>query len=726
MRTVTDRVLDDARSSRTSSTSSHDDRVRDPDAGVRRDPRRAAGRAALHHRARRPPARQPGPGVRAADRRRAPPACRSRARPRWRCSSSAASWPPRGARRPATTSSPSSAFEPLTQREFDVYFVLLATAGNETTRHTITHGLLALLEHPDQLAARCATTRRCYKPAAEEMLRWATPVHHFRRTDDAATPSWRAARSRAGDKVTTWFVSGNRDEDGLRGPRHASTSAARRTSTWRSARAASTTAWARTSPGWRSRSRSRSCSSACRTIELAGEPGAPALELLQRHQAAAGAGDAVIALRRLDHVRAARRRPRRGGARAGRCSSAWSSASARTRRLACDDEPFCARAGGRASRASSTSPTSCAARCSLDDAARAPRPRYGVAAGGGRRGRPTPRATRVLILPYRGDGTRLTAHARPAGDRVLGAPAQARPRQLPHRRDRRAGRRSTRACSAWRLTDWLGDGGVWLHINGDHHVMALVDKGVQPLPPPRLRRRRHRPDARRRSTTSAATGAGSAGARRAMASAATSPPTCGSSRRSASSSSTATWSSSRPSTSRASGPTTATRPTPGGRCRRARTSASTPTPSPSERESLEMLGRRCPTVRRLPASIPRTDDGAVEPRPVAAVALRRRLPRRRLLGRPGRGASRCCRRAWSRTRRRPLRRRVRRLAVVQRGRRRAARPGRARTTRSSSSSSTRCSTARRSRPARSSGSTRTSRSRAGGSRASRRSSARSG
>src|ERR1700742_5252039 len=43
------------------------------------------------------------------------------------------------------------AFEPLTQREFDVYFVLLAAAGNETTRHTITHGLLALLEHPDQL-----------------------------------------------------------------------------------------------------------------------------------------------------------------------------------------------------------------------------------------------------------------------------------------------------------------------------------------------------------------------------------------------------------------------------------------------------------------------------------------------------------------------------------------------------------------------------------------------
>ena len=43
------------------------------------------------------------------------------------------------------------AFEPLAQQDFDNYFVLLATAGNETTRHTITHGLLALLEHPEEM-----------------------------------------------------------------------------------------------------------------------------------------------------------------------------------------------------------------------------------------------------------------------------------------------------------------------------------------------------------------------------------------------------------------------------------------------------------------------------------------------------------------------------------------------------------------------------------------------
>ena len=102
------------------------------------------------------------------------------------------------------------AFEPLTQREFDTYFVLLATAGNETTRHTITHGLLALLEFPEEME-RLRSEPELAKSAAEEMLRWATPVHHFRRTvakdtELAGTPL------KAGDKLTTWFVSGNFDE----------------------------------------------------------------------------------------------------------------------------------------------------------------------------------------------------------------------------------------------------------------------------------------------------------------------------------------------------------------------------------------------------------------------------------------------------------------------------------------------------------------------------------
>jgi cytochrome P450 len=106
------------------------------------------------------------------------------------------------------------AFEPLTQREFDTYFLLLAAAGNETTRHTITHGLLALLEHPDELdkLRRAGDDDALRRSAAEEMLRWATPVHHFRRTATVDTELHGTAIA-AGDKVTTWFVSGNRDED---------------------------------------------------------------------------------------------------------------------------------------------------------------------------------------------------------------------------------------------------------------------------------------------------------------------------------------------------------------------------------------------------------------------------------------------------------------------------------------------------------------------------------
>jgi cytochrome P450 len=98
----------------------------------------------------------------------------------------------------------------LTQREMDVYFVLLATAGNETTRHTISHGLLTLLEHPDELD-RLRRDQSLGKTATEEMLRWATPVHHFRRTVRVDTELG-SKQLRAGDKVTTWFVSGNRDE----------------------------------------------------------------------------------------------------------------------------------------------------------------------------------------------------------------------------------------------------------------------------------------------------------------------------------------------------------------------------------------------------------------------------------------------------------------------------------------------------------------------------------
>jgi cytochrome P450 len=99
----------------------------------------------------------------------------------------------------------------LSQQEMDVYFVLLATAGNETTRHTISHGLIALGEHPDQRERLRANPQELGRSATEEILRWATPVHHFRRT--ARVDAELGGKDiKAGEKITTWFVSGNRDE----------------------------------------------------------------------------------------------------------------------------------------------------------------------------------------------------------------------------------------------------------------------------------------------------------------------------------------------------------------------------------------------------------------------------------------------------------------------------------------------------------------------------------
>ncbi|HTW11289.1 MAG TPA: cytochrome P450, partial [Solirubrobacteraceae bacterium] len=74
-----------------------------------------------------------------------------------------------------------------------------------------------LTEHPDQRERLRANFDELGRSAAEEMLRWATPVHHFRRT--AAVDTELGGREiKAGDKVVTWFVSGNRDETVFENP----------------------------------------------------------------------------------------------------------------------------------------------------------------------------------------------------------------------------------------------------------------------------------------------------------------------------------------------------------------------------------------------------------------------------------------------------------------------------------------------------------------------------
>jgi cytochrome P450 len=99
----------------------------------------------------------------------------------------------------------------LNDREFHNYFSLLMIAGNETTRHTISSGMLALMENPDQLRLLQDEPERI-QPATEELLRWATPVLHFRRTATRDTELGGMPIA-AGDKVVTWYISANFDED---------------------------------------------------------------------------------------------------------------------------------------------------------------------------------------------------------------------------------------------------------------------------------------------------------------------------------------------------------------------------------------------------------------------------------------------------------------------------------------------------------------------------------
>ncbi|HUR34232.1 MAG TPA: cytochrome P450 [Vicinamibacterales bacterium] len=99
---------------------------------------------------------------------------------------------------------------PLSEEEFKNFFTLLVAAGNDTTRYTMTAGMLALLQHPEQMAELRDTPSLC-AGATEEILRWGTVTMHFRRTavQDADLSG---TRIRAGDKVLLWFISGDYDE----------------------------------------------------------------------------------------------------------------------------------------------------------------------------------------------------------------------------------------------------------------------------------------------------------------------------------------------------------------------------------------------------------------------------------------------------------------------------------------------------------------------------------
>ena len=100
----------------------------------------------------------------------------------------------------------------MSSQEFGSFFILLVVAGNETTRNAISHGMLQLTEHPDQKAAWYSDFEGKTKGAVEEIVRWASPVIHFRRTATRDTEI-RGVKIKEGEKVVMWYNSGNRDEE---------------------------------------------------------------------------------------------------------------------------------------------------------------------------------------------------------------------------------------------------------------------------------------------------------------------------------------------------------------------------------------------------------------------------------------------------------------------------------------------------------------------------------
>ncbi len=101
--------------------------------------------------------------------------------------------------------------ERLTSAEIASFFILLATAGNETTRNAASHGLLALTHYPEQRQLWWSDFDAYRATAVEEIVRWASPVIYMRRTlsEDVELDGNRIA---AGDKVVMWYSSANRDE----------------------------------------------------------------------------------------------------------------------------------------------------------------------------------------------------------------------------------------------------------------------------------------------------------------------------------------------------------------------------------------------------------------------------------------------------------------------------------------------------------------------------------
>jgi len=106
--------------------------------------------------------------------------------------------------------------QPMEQLDQISYFIITATAGHDTTSATISGGMKALLEHPDQLA-KLRKNPALAKQAAREMIRWVSPVRHMMRTTTEEIVL-RGKTLKAGDSLCLWYPSANRDSEVIDNP----------------------------------------------------------------------------------------------------------------------------------------------------------------------------------------------------------------------------------------------------------------------------------------------------------------------------------------------------------------------------------------------------------------------------------------------------------------------------------------------------------------------------
>lgn len=107
--------------------------------------------------------------------------------------------------------------EPIPELEAAGYYIIIATAGHDTTSSSTAGGLLALMEHPDEFARLRSDPDTHLPGAIEEMIRWVSPVRHFMRTA-TRDQEVRGQRIAEGESVILWYPSANRDEEVFESP----------------------------------------------------------------------------------------------------------------------------------------------------------------------------------------------------------------------------------------------------------------------------------------------------------------------------------------------------------------------------------------------------------------------------------------------------------------------------------------------------------------------------